>query len=198
MRRKRDGDLRNAEIVHPCLDNHLEGKLHPDTLQLQCSHCFRAETAEAAIEIATFFARKKQTPNCCQKRITKISVHRWHRARDDAAAKAVPHNQIVACAKLFDERRQSRKVVAFVRVSHDDIFAFRCVNTCRERRPVPTSANGYNSSVHALGDVNGAVCAAIIDNNNFARDAMLFQEKLRLFNASRQGATLVEAGHHNG
>ena len=107
MGRKCYGNLGNAEIVHPCFNDHLEGKLHPVTLQLQCSDRFLPETPEAAIEIAAFLAGKKQAHNCGQKWIAKISVHSWHRARNDAAAKAVSHDQIVARAKLFDERRQS-------------------------------------------------------------------------------------------
>src|SRR5438552_16908024 len=117
MARTRDAYLGNAKSVQPCVDDHLAGKFHPATLQLQCSHRFPRETAEAAIEVATFLAGKKHTPYCGQKRIAEMSVHKWHRTRDNAAPKAVSHDQVVAGAQLFYEGKQSGKVVASVQIS---------------------------------------------------------------------------------
>ena len=45
------------------LNDHLEGKLHPATLQLERLHRVAAETAQAAVEIATLLAGKKQAAN---------------------------------------------------------------------------------------------------------------------------------------
>ena len=109
--RERCWNLGNAETVHPCLDDHLQGKLHPATLQFQFLNCFFSKTTEAAIKIAALFAGKKQTPDRGQKGITEVSVQRRHRVWCDAAAKTVSHDQIVTLAKLFDEGKQGRKIV---------------------------------------------------------------------------------------
>ena len=112
-------------------------------------------------------------------------MHKWHRARDNAAPKAVSHDQVVARAQLFYEGKQSGKVVAFVRISHDHIFALRCFNSRRQRRTVATRVRSHNFCIHALGELNGAIRATIIGNNDFAGDIVLVQKELRFLNASR-------------
>ena len=50
-------------------------------------------------------------------------MHRRHGAGRNPTAIAVTHHEVISLAKLCDERRECRKVVTLVRVSHDDVFA---------------------------------------------------------------------------
>jgi hypothetical protein len=95
--------------VHSCLDDHLEGKLHPATLQLQLSHRFLPETTQAAVEIPTFLARKEQTPDCSQKWIAEIPMRWRHSTRGDVALKAISHDQVVAGAQLSTKGSKAEK-----------------------------------------------------------------------------------------
>jgi hypothetical protein len=52
-------------------------------------------------------------------------VQRRHRVRLDAAAEAVPHDEVIALAQLLDERVKRGEVVAVIRVTHDDELAAR-------------------------------------------------------------------------
>jgi hypothetical protein len=183
--------------VHLCLDDHLKGKLHPATLQLQFLDRFSSKAAEATIKIATFLAGKKQAPDPGQKGITEVSVQSWHRVRCDSTPETVSYDQIVTLAKFFNKGKQGRKIVTLVRVSHDHIFSVRRVDSCRQSRAIATGRRAYSSSVQVISDLDGAIGAAIIGHNNFSGDAVLLQKKLRLLNASCQGASLVKAGHDN-
>ena len=101
-------------------------------------------------------------------------MHYRHGARGDAPLKSVAHDQIVARAKLFDERKQSGKVVAFVRVSHDHVFPLRCLNARRQSRTVATSTHRHDSRIHVLSNLDGTIGASIVGYNDLAGYSVLF------------------------
>src|SRR6516164_5473511 len=68
---------------------------------------------------------EEQPADARQRRIADMPVLPRHRAVTDAAEEAVAHYEVSALAQLVDERIELRKVVAAVRVGHDDVAPAR-------------------------------------------------------------------------
>ena len=77
-------------------------------------------------------------------------------------------------------------------------FPFAALIPAASGCTVATHRRPYNSCVQVTSNLDRAIGAPVIGYDNFSGDAVFLQEKLRLLNASCQGASLVKAGHHNG
>ena len=67
-------------------------------------------------------------------------MQRRHSARQDAAAIAVAHHQLVAGAQLLDVGIQPAEIIAVVAVAHDHVFAVRRTNAGEKSAAISRSA----------------------------------------------------------
>src|SRR5437763_6492549 len=86
--------------------------------------------------------------------IPAVFVHRRHRSRRYTSTKTITHNQIVTLTKFVDERCERRKVVALIRIAHDDISSFRGFDPRRESGAVATDRNVHHPYVQPQSDLN--------------------------------------------
>ncbi len=115
-------DFENTQLEDCGLDHHLGGKLHAGGAQVHTLESVFAKSAKAAVKIS-YRAMEKEASDPGQGGIPEILVQRRHGILLNAAAKPVPHYDVGARPQLLQESRDMGEVVAFVGVSHDNVFA---------------------------------------------------------------------------
>ena len=120
----------------------------------------------------------------CQHRKERISdpaMQWWHRAgkhRSSTCRQATSLDEIVPQAELLEKRGDLPEIVAVVCITHDDIPASRGCNPAHERSTIPSSGNVDDPCTHSGRDFAGAVGAAVISHDEFARNLLLLEHPL--------------------
>jgi hypothetical protein len=107
-------------------------------------------------------------------------------------------NDIGAGTKLFDKLRDVSKIVAVVRIAHEDVPAARRRDSTHERIAVTFFINTHDARAHSLCDRRRFIGAAVVGNNDLAADTMLAKGAPRFIKAGRKSIAFIQAGHHDG
>lgn len=111
-----------------------------------------------------------------------------------AALETVPHYQIITFAKFFYERHEIDQIITFVRVRHDDVFAFRRLEASLEGIPIALIIHVDDGRAVRLCDLNGAIRAAVVCHDDLPPDPVLSEKRSGLGDAIADGAFFVQAG----
>src|SRR5712664_3155153 len=99
-----------------------------------------------------------------------------HRSRFDRSVprgKTTALDQIVPFPQLIEKPWNLRKIVAVVGVSHNNEPAAGRRDSAHECVAVTSFGNGDHAGAQLLGDLNGAVGAAVVCHNDLSFDLML-------------------------
>ena len=194
-----DRHLGDARVAQARPDDHLGRELHPRAALAERLVVALPEAAQPAVDVV--HRRAEPAPHEHREhRVAPPAVQEGHRAGEDRAAagrQAAPLHERVAGAQLLDELRDLAEVVAVVGVAHDHPAAARRGDAAHERRAVATVLDRDDARTEPLGDLLGAVGAAVVGDDDLAGDAGLGQAAPRLLDAGRERVRLVEAGHHH-
>src|SRR5207248_9571340 len=179
--------------MHLALDHHLQDEFHAAALQSQCFNRVFTESAQTAVEVTATSAGEKESPERAQQRVSKVAMHRRHGAGRNPTAVAVTHHEVISLAKLCDKRRECRKVVTLIRVSHDDVFTFRGGNPGGQSRPVTTDRHRNNTRIQPRRQLDRSIGAPVIRYEHFSADSVLLKKSLRLGDTTSQSPRLVKA-----
>src|SRR5262249_11789446 len=103
--------------------------------------------------------------------IADVLVQPGHRARTDAARKAVAHYQVIADVELLDERLQAAEVVGIVGVAHDDVLAAGRRDAALQGGAVALPLDADDAGAVFLGDLARAVGTAVVGHDHLGPDA---------------------------
>src|SRR5262249_28738562 len=104
---------------------------------------------------------------------------------------------VVPGAEPLQEGGEGGEVVTVVAVAHHHVAAACRFDSRAEGRTVAALGHGDDAGAELLGDGLRAVGAAVVGDDDLTGDAVPLDEAARLADAARQGADLVEAGHHD-
>ena len=200
VRRERDRDLRDALAKETRLDDHLRGELHPGALQIDAIEGRSREPAHAAVDVANLGPEHV----ACQEREHRIAQPamqpghgaRFHRAA--AGRQPATLHQVVSLSQLGDELRDVAEVVAVVRVAHDHVAPARRADAAHQGVAIAACADWYDTRAERRRDLDGAVGAAVVRDDDFSLDSSRLQGGEGLLDAHAHGLVLVEARHDHG
>ena len=102
-------------------------------------------------------AWKRRAADEAEHRVAEIAVQERHGLGADAAAKAIAHHEVGAVAKLGEEARDVRELVAVVGVGHEDVLAARGANAGVEGSAVAADGDGHDARAVVYRDLLRAV-----------------------------------------
>jgi hypothetical protein len=184
----------------PGAHHHLGGELHPRALQPQADDRVAAEGTQAAMEVVNRCC-EEQAPNSGEDRVADPAVLPGHGARQDAPAacrEAAAHDQVRAGPQTGQEPRQFAEVVGAVGVAHQHEPAAGGGDAASQRVAVAACRDFDNPCPGRFGQRLRAVGAAIVRDNDLARDAGGGEGGRSLGYAPRYRRSFVEAGHEDG
>ena len=76
-----------------------------------------------------------------ERRISEISMDKWHRPGSNSALEPISHHEVGAAAQLIKVLVEAREIIAIVGVAHDDIAAASSFNSPEQRRAITTGRN---------------------------------------------------------
>ena len=155
------------------------------------------EAAQAAMKIAAG-AAEEQSADRGQHRIAQIAVQRRHCARQDPAAKAVAHDQLITGAQLLDKSVKAAEIIAVVAVAHDHVFAMRRANAAEQSAAISAVSDMNHAGAVRRGDRRRAIAAAIVSDHNLACEAAAGEEAACFAYTCRQSLGFIQARHQNG
>src|SRR6266481_3922695 len=132
---QRNRDLGGCCADMRCLDYKLRRKFHAAATQIHSLKNFACESTHPAMRIAHPRV-EKQIQQRRKSWIPYIFVMPWHRSRLDLSRKAIAHHHFISFAPFFHESRHIAKIIAVVRITHDDERAPRRANSGFQRRSV--------------------------------------------------------------
>ena len=95
-----------------------------------------------------------------------------HGAWPNATAETVADDDIRAAPKLQDEPHQVAEIVGVVGVTHDQVPAACGVASARQSGAVSTLIHSNDSRAERFGDVDGAIVAAVVSDDDLAADSL--------------------------
>lgn len=98
-------------------------------------------------------------------------------------------------APLVDKVSQVGEIVAVVGIAHDDIAATGRFDAAERRSPVAALRNIHDAGAEIRGDPRRSIGAAVVGDDDFARNGIGLQEGLRLPDAHGERLRLVQTGH---
>ena len=188
------GYLRNAQSRQARAYDHLGRELHARGPQTKLPDRAGTKSPQAAMKVLDRHLEEYPADQA-QYRVAEIVVQQRHRSRHYPSAEAVAHDQVVPGSEVVQEGAEIRKIVAVVRISHDDVLAARGGDAANERRAISSRRHSHNTRPEPLGNSDGAVGAAVVGNQDLAAGIALAQEILCPRYARGDGFRLVEAGH---
>ena len=127
--------------------------------------------------------------------VAQIAMQQRHRARFDFAFEPVPQHKFIALAQLRQKRPEVTKIIAAVRIAHDDEASVGGQNASPQRGAIAADRDFNDARTRSQRDVSRAIGASVICDNDFARDARLLEEAKRLGDTCRKRFGLIQARH---
>ena len=192
-----DGYLGDAGALHARANDHFRGEFHAGAALLEFVVMAARETPHAAVNV-TDGKLEHHSGQAREKRVSQPAMKEGHGAGHDppaAAGQAATLYQVVARPQLFDELGDFAKIVAVVGVAHDDEATSGCRDPRHQRISVASFRHVDHPGAPSLGDARGAVLAAIIGHDDFARTSALLEGGLGFADTGGKSLRLVEAGH---
>jgi|GEM_PF-2090456 len=140
---------------------------------------------------------KEKSPDKAEHWITQIFVQKGHGAGLNATAKTISHYQLIALAQRINKCIQLGKVIAVIRIAHDDKLASGILNSRHQCRTIPALRNMHHTRTKSQCNVLRSVGRAVIRDQYLALHSTVCQKFLRVLNTFRQSARLVQARHEN-
>ncbi|CAB4591278.1 unannotated protein [freshwater metagenome] len=120
-------------------------------------------------------------------------MKRRHRSRRNTASESIPHHELCATTKRFDEWAQIGEVVAVIGIPHDDKRALRVGDTCDQCSAIPACWYVDDTSAFTACNVLRTIGASVVSDNNFTINSQFVHRSSCLTNTDRKGLRLVEA-----
>jgi len=191
---QRGGHFGDPHAPQRRLHHNLAREFHPRRAQVHpCERVF-AEPPQATVKIPDR-GIEEQPPYKTQHRIPQIAVQGRHGPRRYAAAKAIPHYQVVAFSEFLDERPQIREIVAVVGIPHDDVGALGGLDAAAQGRAIAPGRHRHHPRTVSLRNLLGTVRAAVVGNHHLPIHPQPLETAPRLVDADSQRARLVQARH---
>lgn len=170
---QRDGNFFNTKTTERCFDDHLAGKFHASGAEIQLQECLLTEGTKAAMKIVGGAAEKEATDES-KGGVADPTVFPGHGTGDDLSPTpwhTAAHDEVGAGAEFLDEGFDLGKVVAAVRVAHDEESSIGGFHACSEGIAVAFFGDTDNAGTELAGYVLGPIGAAIVGDEDFALDA---------------------------
>ena len=193
---QRDWNLCNRKTDIRKTADHLCGKFHASALESCFQSCRSGYASQTAVEIGKIYP-KSASSQPGQKRYTQIMVAEGHGSRSNVSAKTVSHHQVPALVKPFQNRVQSRKIIAAIAVSYDDIPAFRRSNSAPNGIPIALFRNRDHPCTGGSCQFRGSIGAAVIRNQNLSQNLSGLQIRRSFLNAGSHRGSFIQAGHQD-
>ena len=139
---------------------------------------------------------KEDLVDARKNRVAEPAVRPRHRARLDAAQKAIADHQVVAVAQLRDQRGDGREVIAGVGVAHHDESSLRRIDAADEGAAVALALNLHHVRAELTRYQLRAVGAPVVGDDDLRGEPAFGDRVASLRDARGQRLDLVEAGHH--
>src|SRR5262245_56759840 len=130
-------------------------------------------------------------------RVAEVAMEKRHRARRNAASKAVSHDKVAAIAQSRYELIEAREIVTVVGVPHDDVGPARRRNASLQGRAVATLGHGNDPCAGGERKLDGAIGGTIIGDQHFTDDVRAFEKRASFVDAAADRLRFVEAWHQD-
>src|SRR5262249_34684332 len=144
-------------------------ELHAARPDVELEDLVAVEPAQSAVDVAAGRAEEAAADQR-EHRVAEVPVQPRHRAALDAAAEAVADDEVVAAAKLGDERLEMPEVVGAVGVSHDPEAPARGRDAPGERASVSALGDADDARALLLGERLRAVARPVVGDDDLAGD----------------------------
>jgi len=196
---ERDGHFFDAKPAQGGFDNHLTGEFHAGGAEIHFVEGLFGESAKAAVEIVGRAAEEESTDEG-QGRVADPSVCPRHGAGNDlstACRHTAAHDEVGTGAEFLDEGFDFGKVVAVVRVAHDEESSLGGFHSGSKGIAVAFFGDIDNAGTELAGYVLGSIGAAVVGDEDFALDSGICKPTPGCGDAIGQRFSLIEAGHEN-
>src|SRR5437867_2427070 len=169
VRVESDGNFCDFRLQKRSLDDHLHSEFHPGASHVEPLIKLFGKPSEATIDIVNR-GTKPESRQKAEHRIPQPSVKERHRVHHDLSAsggKTTTLNNFVSFAQLLQKSIKGRKIVAIVRVSHDDEPALCVGNPSHQSVAIPSLRNGDHPGTTGRRNFGGTVGAPIVGDNHF-------------------------------
>ena len=166
-----DGNLGDTGFGQAGLDDHFCGELHSRALLVEGVVKFAGKTSHAAINIMDGSV-KPCAHHEGEHRIADPAMGPRHGAWGDfsaAGGEAAALDKIETLSDFAGEFWNFTEVVAVVGIAHENVLATGGGDATHESGSVTFGRNGDDSSSKFFCDLLGAICAAVISDDDFSR-----------------------------
>ncbi len=117
--------------------------------------------------------------------------------KDGAAAAGEPAalDQIGSGDEFLVKFAQLQEIITVVAIAHEHEFAARVVYAAHEGIAVTLGLDVNDASAQTFGDLDGAIGAAVVGDDDFAVDAVFHEGPQGFADADRDGISLIKTGH---
>jgi len=192
-----DGNLGDPQAFERRFDDQLGREFHAGRAEVHAPIAIRGESPQAAMEIVrrTFEQKPADEGQCRIADPAMLPRHRSGHHGPSSGRQAAAHHQLVTLPKLFHERLHVGKIVAVIRIPHQDPFAGGGLDSSAQGIAITLLSHRDDSRALFDGDLLRAVRAAVVGDDDFSFYSRVLESLAGFTNAGCERFRLVQARH---